>query len=71
MRATLVLAGGGVRAIAWELGVLRGRADADAELAHKIIGADQLRFRWMASNPGQEPVGAPPRPFSGVIFSRR
>jgi hypothetical protein len=32
-----VIAGGGVSAIAWELRVLRGVADADAELAHKII----------------------------------
>jgi predicted acylesterase/phospholipase RssA len=36
---TLVLAGGGPAAIAWELGVLRGLADADAELAQKVIGA--------------------------------
>jgi NTE family protein len=36
----LVLAGGGVAGIAWELGVLRGIADADADLAARIIGAD-------------------------------
>jgi NTE family protein len=36
----LVLAGGGVAGIAWELGVLRGIADADAALADRIIGAD-------------------------------
>jgi NTE family protein len=38
----LVLAGGGVGQIAWELGVLRGLADADAELAQKVIGADTV-----------------------------
>ncbi|HEY6791591.1 MAG TPA: patatin-like phospholipase family protein [Trebonia sp.] len=39
MSMTLVLAGGGPAALAWELGVLRGLADADAELAQKVIGA--------------------------------
>ncbi|HEY2315681.1 MAG TPA: patatin-like phospholipase family protein [Streptosporangiaceae bacterium] len=39
MSTTLVLAGGGPAALAWELGVLRGLADADAELAQKVIGA--------------------------------
>lgn len=39
---TLVLAGGSVAGIAWELGVLRGLADADAELAEKVIGADTV-----------------------------
>lgn len=42
MSLALVLAGGGVGAIAWELGVLRGLADADAELAETIIGADTV-----------------------------
>lgn len=37
---TLVLAGGGVAGIAWELGVLRGLADADPELAERILAAD-------------------------------
>jgi NTE family protein len=37
---TLVLAGGGVAGIAWELGVLRGVADADPVLAERILGAD-------------------------------
>jgi len=36
----LVLAGGGVAGIAWELGVLRGIADANPDLAARIIGAD-------------------------------
>jgi NTE family protein len=39
---TLVLAGGGVAGIAWELGVLHGLADADAGLAQKVIGADTV-----------------------------
>ena len=39
---TLVLAGGGPGAIAWELGVLCGLADADAVLAQKVIGADTV-----------------------------
>ena len=36
----LVLAGGGVAGIAWELGVLRGIADADPALSDRLIGAD-------------------------------
>ena len=36
----LVLAGGGVAGIAWELGVLRGLADADPALAERILAAD-------------------------------
>jgi hypothetical protein len=38
----LVLAGGGVAGIAWELGVLRGIADADPVLADRILGADLI-----------------------------
>ena len=40
MTNALVLAGGGVAGIAWELGVLRGIAAADPDLAARIIGAD-------------------------------
>src|SRR3954454_18592937 len=36
----LVLAGGGVAGIAWELGVLRGLADADHALAARILAGD-------------------------------
>ena len=36
----LVLAGGGVAGVAWELGVLRGIADADPALADRILAAD-------------------------------
>ena len=36
----LVLAGGGLAGIAWELGVLRGLADADPDLAARILAAD-------------------------------
>jgi NTE family protein len=36
----LVLAGGGVAGIAWELGVLRGIADADPGLADRLLAAD-------------------------------
>jgi len=36
----LVLAGGGVAGIAWELGVLRGLADADPALARRVLDAD-------------------------------
>lgn len=39
MSMTLVLAGGGPAAIAWELGVLRGLADANPGLADKAIAA--------------------------------
>ncbi len=36
----LVLSGGGVAGIAWELGVLRGIADVDPTLAKAVLGAD-------------------------------
>src|SRR4051794_2550431 len=36
----LVLAGGGVAGLAWELGVLRGLADADPALADRVLAAD-------------------------------
>jgi NTE family protein len=38
----LVLAGGGVAGIAWELGVLRGIADADPALAARVLAADLI-----------------------------
>src|SRR3954452_14794786 len=38
----LVLAGGGVGTIAWELGGLRGLAHADTALAERVIGADTV-----------------------------
>jgi NTE family protein len=38
----LVLAGGGVAGIAWELGVLRGIADEDPELPARLIAADLI-----------------------------
>jgi NTE family protein len=38
----VVLAGGGVAGIAWELGVLRGIADADPTLARRILAADLM-----------------------------
>jgi NTE family protein len=40
MRHALVLAGGGVAGIAWELGVLRGLQDADPALADRVLAAD-------------------------------
>lgn len=40
IRTALVLAGGGVAGIAWELGVLRGIADADPALAERLLAAD-------------------------------
>lgn len=40
MRYALVLAGGGVAGIAWELGVLRGLQDADPALAGRVLAAD-------------------------------
>ncbi|MFI2709144.1 patatin-like phospholipase family protein [Micromonospora sp. NPDC018662] len=42
MTDALVLAGGGVAGIAWELGVLRGLADADPALARRILAADLI-----------------------------
>jgi NTE family protein len=40
VKRALVLAGGGVAGIAWELGVLRGLRDADPGLADRVIDAD-------------------------------
>jgi NTE family protein len=40
MKTALVLAGGGVAGIAWELGVLRGLQDADPELAARVLAAE-------------------------------
>jgi NTE family protein len=42
MTNALVLAGGGVAGIAWELGVLRGIADVDPQLADRILDADLI-----------------------------
>jgi NTE family protein len=40
MKYGLVLAGGGVAGIAWELGVLRGIQDADPDLLTQVLAAD-------------------------------
>jgi NTE family protein len=40
MKRALILAGGGVAGIAWELGVLRGLQDADPGLAERVLAAD-------------------------------
>ena len=40
MRRGLVLAGGGLACIAWELGVLVGIHDADPALAARLLDAD-------------------------------
>jgi NTE family protein len=40
VKRALVLAGGGVAGIAWELGVLRGLQDFDPDLAGRVIAAD-------------------------------
>ena len=42
MKSALVLAGGGVAGVAWELGVLRGLQDADPDLADRVIAADLI-----------------------------
>jgi NTE family protein len=42
VKRALVLAGGGVAGIAWELGVLRGLQDADPGLVARVIGADMV-----------------------------
>jgi NTE family protein len=42
VKRALVLAGGGVAGIAWELGVLRGLQDADPDLADRVIAADLI-----------------------------
>jgi NTE family protein len=40
VKRAVVLAGGGVAGIAWELGVLRGIADVDPDLLDRVRGAD-------------------------------
>lgn len=40
MKRALVLAGGGVAGIAWELGVLRGIQDTDPDLQSRLTAAD-------------------------------
>ena len=42
MKRSLVLAGGGVAGIAWEIGVLFGISDVEPELAKSIISADLI-----------------------------
>ncbi|WP_129789953.1 patatin-like phospholipase family protein [Promicromonospora panici] len=42
MTDALVLGGGGVAGVAWELGVLQGIADEDPELASRVLGADRI-----------------------------
>lgn len=42
VKRALVLAGGGVAGVAWELGVLRGIQDADPALAAAVISADVI-----------------------------
>lgn len=42
MTDALVLGGGGVAGLAWELGVLQGIADKDPELAAHLVGADRV-----------------------------
>jgi NTE family protein len=42
MRRALVLAGGGVAGIAWELGVLRGIGDEDGDLLKSLRGSDVI-----------------------------
>ncbi|MGW2095030.1 patatin-like phospholipase family protein [Promicromonospora sukumoe] len=42
MTYALVLGGGGVAGVAWELGVLQGIADKDRDLAARLIGAERV-----------------------------
>ena len=42
MKRALVLAGGGVAGIAWELGVLRGIQDVDPDLGSGLAAADVI-----------------------------
>ena len=42
MTSALVLAGGGVAGIAWELGVLRGIVDVRPEVPEALLGTDIL-----------------------------
>ncbi|WP_454855524.1 patatin-like phospholipase family protein [Promicromonospora soli] len=42
MTDALVLGGGGVAGVAWELGVLQGIADEDPQLASRVLGAGRI-----------------------------
>jgi NTE family protein len=56
----LVLAGGGVAGIAWELGVLRGIADEDPELAARLIAADLIIGTSAGSSVGAQITSGTP-----------
>ncbi len=54
MKRALILAGGGVAGIAWELGVLRGLQDADPDLdliARPHLTATVISGLWSLSLP--------------------
>ena len=46
MKNALILAGGGVAGIAWELGVRRGLQDSDPGLAARVLAAGLHRTGW-------------------------
>jgi NTE family protein len=56
----LVLAGGGVAGIAWELGVLRGIADEDPQLPARLIAADLIIGTSAGSSVGAQITSGTP-----------
>lgn len=56
----LVLAGGGLAGIAWELGVLRGIADVDPDLGARLLAADVLIGTSAGSSVAAQLAGGTP-----------
>ncbi len=56
----LVLAGGGLAGIAWELGVLRGIADVDPDLGARLLAADVLVGTSAGSSVAAQIAGGAP-----------
>lgn len=60
MKTALVLAGGGVAGVAWELGVLRGIQQADPELADQVLAADVMIGTSAGSSVAAQVTGGVP-----------
>jgi NTE family protein len=60
VRTGLVLAGGGVAGIAWELGVLEGLADADPDLASAVLSAELVVGTSAGSSVGAQITSGTP-----------
>ncbi len=60
MSSALVLAGGGVAGIAWELGVLMGITDADAELGASVLASELVVGTSAGSSVGAQITSGTP-----------